>query len=109
MSLKPGTFIIVAFAFCLTACLCATESKAQVIPRGYARSGLDIARYYVGNTRHALQNGQVVQYGTRNGGVRFGGGQGFRAGTQRWGAQFGNGNGLQAGRLIQTGRIISRF
>ena len=105
MLLRSGIFMLVAVAFFM----CAADSKAQVIPRGYAQQAIGNARYYVGNARRALQNGQVIQYGTRNAGVQFGGGQGFRAGTRRWGAQFGNGNGLQAGRLINSGRIISRF
>ena len=104
MFLRSEIFMLVAVAFCI----CATDSKAQVVPRGYAQQAIGNARYYVGNTRRALQNGQVIQYGTRNAGVQFGGGQGFRAGTRRWGAQFGNGNGLQAGRIINSGRTIKK-
>jgi len=95
MNLKPGIFTLLALA----ACLFAAEVNAQVILRGYVQSGVGIARAYATNTRQALQNGQVVRYGSRNAGVQFGGGPGFRAGNRRWGAQFGNGNGLQAGRL----------
>ena len=99
MFLRPGIFMLVAVA----ACVYATELNAQVFPRG-RQAATTAARFYAVRSSPALQIGQVVRSGAR----RFGGAQGFRTGGQRSGV-FGTGNGISAGRLIQTGRIISRF
>ena len=100
MFLRPGIFVLVAVA----ACLCATESDAQILPRG-RQTAVSAARFFAVRNSPALRVGRVVQSGSRV----FGGRQGVFTGNQRAGAVFGNGNGLPARRLIQAARIISRF
>ena len=100
MFLRLGIFVLVAVAVCL----CASESNAQILPRG-RQAAVTTARFIAVRNSPALQVGQIVRSGAR----RFGGGQGITAGNQRSGSFFRSGNGIPAGRLIQAGRIISRF
>jgi len=92
MNLRSGIFMIVAFV----ACLFAAESSAQIIPRGNGQLAFRAARSYASRAIPGVGVGRIVQSGIRNTGNQFGGNQ------------FG-GNGLPAGRLIQVGRLISRF
>lgn len=95
--LRPGIFMLVALAVCLSA----TESNAQLI-RG-RQTAVGAARFFAVRNSPGLQAGQFIRSGTRG----FGG-QGFATGNQ--GGLLRSGGGLSsARRLIQVGRIISRF